>query len=507
MHAALRPYVTAGVALVGSSVIAVTPIAPSQPDIRAASTAVSLAADSIANIPANLLIALANVPYNFLTALGNGNVNLGSQPNSGFSFQPGTQGITLTQPAGNVVGLTANLNYAGNWWVYSPTNVLGTDPGDVSRYQALMNVLVPFPALSVPLGNILTTILASQLPMNAGCTGTGTGSCPNVGAILSTMFNLQHIVDLFSPGGYTFPAVQDPITCSATGQCDIANPNGPALPWSGQNVALDLSAPFTSFYNSLTATPDFSAIHTVTAQMVVDTFVNFAMALNTAFNPFVLGTQCGLCAPFVPNPGGLPVPGPLFPPNATTTTTTTTPGVATLAMETLAAPGGDVPQVADLGTTVDKVVGAGTATSNAAGALDTSLQQLQKKTVVPNPGQGLVTTADNATTEVDATPAADPPKADQTSGPTTGTTTDPSSDLKKDASTGEAKTSGPRHAQPDAVESVQNKINASISKITNGSTGGASATGSGSAGANTDQGGEANSGAKGGEAGSGKHSK
>ena len=482
MHAALRPYVTAGVALVGSSVIAVTPIAPSQPDIRAASMAVSLAADSVANIPANLLIALANVPYNFLTALGNGNVNLGSQPNSGFSFQPGTQGITLTQPAGNVVGLTADLNYAGTWWVYSPTNGLGTDPGDVPRYQALTNVFIPFPALSVPLGNIVTTILASQLPMNVGCTGTGTGACPNVGALLSTMFNLAYIGALFSPGGYTFPTVQDPITCSDTGQCDIADPNGPELPWSGQNVALDLSAPFTSFYNSLTATPDFSAIHTVTAQMVVDTFVNFAMGLNTAFNPFVLGTQCGLCAPFVPNPGGGPVPGPIPPAN------TTTPNVTTLA-----AAGGIVPQGEDPGAMVDKV--ATDAGGNAAGTLDVVSP---KKTAVPSPDQGLVTTADNATTEVDP-PKADPPKPVETSGPTT----DPSSDLKTDDNTGEAKKSGPRHAQPDAVESVQNKINASIPKITNGSTGGANATGSGSAGANTDQGGEA----KGGEAGSGKHTK
>jgi hypothetical protein len=228
--------------------------------------------------------------------------------------------------------------------------------------------------------------------------------------------------------------------------------------------------------------------------MVVDTFVNFVGGLNTAFNPFVLGTQCGACAPFVPNPGGLPVPGPVFPPNATTTTT---PGVATLAMETLAAPVGDVPQVADPGTTVDKVVGAGTATSNAAGALDRSLQQLQKKTVVPNPDQGLVTTADNATAEVDAAPAVDPPPAvDKTPavekpGPTTATTTDPSTDEKKDAAKVDVRQS-PKHALRDAVESVQAKTNASVPKTTNGSTGA------------TTNGAEANSG---GEASAGNHSK
>ena len=56
MHAAMRPYATAGVAMVGASVIAVTPIAPSQPDIRIANPAVSLAAASVANIPANLMV-------------------------------------------------------------------------------------------------------------------------------------------------------------------------------------------------------------------------------------------------------------------------------------------------------------------------------------------------------------------------------------------------------------------------------------------------------------------
>src|SRR5438046_3820427 len=113
MHAALRPYVTAGVALVGASVIAVTPIAPPQPEARTANWDVSLAAaitdtPNLFNISANLFIALANVPYNFLNALGAGDVNLGSEPNSGFSFQPSYDGVRLDQT--EVVGLTSNLN-------------------------------------------------------------------------------------------------------------------------------------------------------------------------------------------------------------------------------------------------------------------------------------------------------------------------------------------------------------------------------------------------------------
>ncbi|MGH3676454.1 MAG: hypothetical protein ACRDU5_12090, partial [Mycobacterium sp.] len=40
MHAALRPYTTAGVALVGASVIAVSPVAPPLPDVQEATTRV-----------------------------------------------------------------------------------------------------------------------------------------------------------------------------------------------------------------------------------------------------------------------------------------------------------------------------------------------------------------------------------------------------------------------------------------------------------------------------------
>ncbi len=48
MHAALRPYLTAGVALVGASVVAVAPISPTPPDIKVESPAIQLAASPFA---------------------------------------------------------------------------------------------------------------------------------------------------------------------------------------------------------------------------------------------------------------------------------------------------------------------------------------------------------------------------------------------------------------------------------------------------------------------------
>src|SRR3954468_1801765 len=61
--ASLRPYMTAGIALVGASAIAVSPVTPSLPGLSVEQPAVSLLAASIANIPLNLAITLANIPY------------------------------------------------------------------------------------------------------------------------------------------------------------------------------------------------------------------------------------------------------------------------------------------------------------------------------------------------------------------------------------------------------------------------------------------------------------
>lgn len=344
MPTTARSYVTAGVALVGASVISATPLITPQPESHQARFGVDLVAavqncaDGAAsplcagmpgqlpiipftpaaddggmfNIPSNLFIALANTPFNFFNALGEGNVELGSDPNGDFSFQPTYEGVTLTQPEGSVVGLGRNLRYTGNWWVYSQTNILGIDPADPSRAQAITNVLVPFPELSVPLGNIIAAIGASQLPMNIGCTGTGPGACDDPIGILSKMFDARHIAALFSPEGYTYPTTRAPITCSEDGQCYVKDADGPEVPWSGQTVKLDATAPFTSFYNSLTKTPDYSSIKPATPELVTGSLVSLGSGLNTDFNPFVLGTQCAICAPFVPNPDNEPIPAPVF---------------------------------------------------------------------------------------------------------------------------------------------------------------------------------------------------
>ncbi|MCG7596441.1 hypothetical protein [Mycobacterium sp. PSTR-4-N] len=366
---------------------------------------------NILNIPANLFIALANAPYNFFNALGEGDVALGSDPNGDFSFQPTYEGVTLTQPEGSVVGLGRNLRYTGNWWVYSQTNILGTDPADPSRYQALTNVLVPFPALSVPLGNMVAAIAASQLPMDVGCTGTGPGACDHPEAILSKMFDFRHVAALFSPDGYTYPETRAGITCSADGQCYVKDENGPEVPWSGETVKLDATAPFTSFYNSLTKTPDFSEIKPLTPQFVAGSLTSLANGINTDFNPFVLGTQCTVCAPFVPNPENKPIPGPVF----------TDPGTSS-ATTTLAA---------------------------------------DQKTATPE-----TTTDEKADTKAETTTDE---KADEKADAPAEAKTPATDEATSDGADSPSTTSGPKHRKPTAtstaIKQVRDSINASVSKV------------------------------------------
>ena len=115
MHAAVRPYITAGAALVGASVIAVTPIAAPPPDIQVANPAMRLAADSIANVPVNLIEAIANIPANEIYALNQWSAALAS---------------------------------GGNWFLKTPTNVWGHDPANAPMLEARLPCVVPFPALS-----------------------------------------------------------------------------------------------------------------------------------------------------------------------------------------------------------------------------------------------------------------------------------------------------------------------------------------------------------------------
>ena len=151
MQAASRPYVMAAAALAATGLVAATPLASRAAQLAAELPVVHMAtqlvdAESLANVPLNLFYDLINIPANELYA---------------------TQFFT------------DNLFMAGPWFVVSPTNLWGVDPGDPTHFMSVTNFLVPFPALSgmdAPetdfsggLGQQLWGFVASELPTSAGC--------------------------------------------------------------------------------------------------------------------------------------------------------------------------------------------------------------------------------------------------------------------------------------------------------------------------------------------------
>ena len=140
----MRPYAMAGVALVGASVIAVTPVAPPPPpEMRVASAEVRLAAaPSLLNVPVNLLIDIINIPHAEIQA----------------------------------IDLFARAQmFSGPWFIVSASNIWGIDPGDPPRFRAVVGMLAPFPALSGlyldqndqrGLGQQVWMLVAAELPVS-----------------------------------------------------------------------------------------------------------------------------------------------------------------------------------------------------------------------------------------------------------------------------------------------------------------------------------------------------
>lgn len=274
MHAPARPYVMASAALAAVGAIAVTPIAPHLPEIRSASPAVSLVdSSSLMNVPLNLFYDFVNIPANELHAI---------------QF------------------FTDNLFMAGPWFVVSPTNLWGVDPGDPTHFMSVTNFLVPFPALSgmnAPetdftggLGQQLWGFMAAELPTSASCDALAcqpelpvspvTGmSGIDFWAWLPEMLQRGTTQDELFPlfanwinvpfndllNGYTFNPSFDgstdpsgavhPFTGWGIMEGGIPGTGpGDAMPWSGLTYTFEPWVPFENFFNSLMAAPPTDGI-------------------------------------------------------------------------------------------------------------------------------------------------------------------------------------------------------------------------------------------------------
>ena len=288
MSAAVRSFLTAGVALVGAGAVTAAGVVPSatqQAETRMVQRAVSLAAvgqscsgyhvdgcdiwapqtytpitvnktGSVFNVPANIVNALISIPRAYLDGLND---------------------------------LSYGLEVTGSWWVYTPTNVLGFDPGDPPKIAALVNLAIPFKALSQPLGEGLTWWGKANLPMSESCTATAGPVCPDLGGLLSQMF-LQPIS--FLTNGWKFPKIFDPVSPLEGSMGNPLPADYPGninreVPWSGAYIQLN---PFDAEYsviNYLTADPKTNRPAPIKFSDITSALKRFAKAVHTDFYPFV----------------------------------------------------------------------------------------------------------------------------------------------------------------------------------------------------------------------------
>lgn len=272
MQAVSRPYVVAAAALAAVGAVAVTPIAARPFELPTRSIETRLVDESIANIPINLFDDIINIPANEIYA---------------------TQFFT------------DNLFMAGPWFVVSPTNLWGVDPGDPTHFMSVMNFLLPFPGLSgmdAPetdfdggLGQQIWGLVATELPTSSGCdaagcapfepespiTGlTGVDFYAWLGEVLDgqekfPLFNTWFTNDnLFSPYFFnpSLDAQTDPsgavtpfdgwssISGLLGGQGIPGTGAGDAMPWSGETFTFQPWVPIENFINSLMDTPSTTGL-------------------------------------------------------------------------------------------------------------------------------------------------------------------------------------------------------------------------------------------------------
>jgi hypothetical protein len=338
MQAAMRPYAIAGAALLGASVIIVKPLAP-QPDPEQGLQQISDAAVRLADADVTLA-DLENIPYNFFASIVNlpyyefaDPISLSSVAGGAIDYTGDTPGVGATpipETSLGDIGLLDNvMNYDGNWWLVDAVNVLGIDPGDPPKIAAFADLLAGNPELGNAVSAQLIPIVEAEVPLEAGCTAATAGGCPDPLEILmgSTQSNGVEVPgyfsvplqDFFSSTGYTFPGTPtdtDPLTNPVPSGEPIppgfppGTPTDPmpvsgneffaTLPWSGETVTLDQNGPADAYWAYLTQSPADNPIEFPTVQDVTTDLSNLATASFNDFNPFVDGTNCLPCAPFVP---------------------------------------------------------------------------------------------------------------------------------------------------------------------------------------------------------------
>ncbi len=273
MQTAVRPYVTAGLAIAVSAGLIAAPAIAADRDARAVTDeivtrAVRLTASSITNIPVNLVEDVLNIPQNYVN------------------------GIDYTGRA---------LLFTGSWWVSNQSNIWGTDTADPPKYKGLANTLIPFPAFSEPFGDLVAAVAAAEIPVHPSC---GPVTCPPIAPFdaegiarvllgLDSFPIIEHFFTQRLGPTYTFGDVESypgpvPDAFGFQGTKTAIDPETGEtiylMPWSGTTANLDPSVPFVSYINHLMDDPQ--GVTFPTSLEVRRAFSTLLAGIVVDFNPF-----------------------------------------------------------------------------------------------------------------------------------------------------------------------------------------------------------------------------
>ncbi|TWS19907.1 hypothetical protein FK529_07090 [Tsukamurella asaccharolytica] len=201
-------------------------------------------AGSVVNIPANIIQGLANIPASHIA------------------------GVDKTSDA---------LELGGNWWLYTPGNVLGYDQADVAKIDGLMALLVPFPAVAQALADPINVTFQANFPMTESCTGA---PAPCADPTYWTAYFKVMPWKLIQ--GVTYGTVLNTVDPSIE------------MPWSNSTQRINLFGVPQAVWESLTKDPEgFKAVPSL--EQAVNAYLRLVTATFNSLNPVVEGTYCLPC--------------------------------------------------------------------------------------------------------------------------------------------------------------------------------------------------------------------
>jgi hypothetical protein len=327
MHAVPLPHAAAGLALIASSVVAVTPVA-SPPDLHhVTSAAVRLAdvstdllggvtsvdaldglgslandiggianvgnlanlAGGLANTPYNVFADIVNIPYYESLALDEYAFALGPAGSVG-----GVPGWIAPGTASSGIDIINGLPYyalggTGSWYMESIGNTWGWDDGNWPQLDALLHFLLPFQPTESLTDQIQTFAQGEFID------GSGVNcefECANVLGYFGGWGDTP-LTKLLS--GYTFPNVlADTIgQNSLTGIINVGPdpPGSDLVIWSGQQATLNPLAPLAALAANLTGSPADNPIMFPNPADLVENVIKLSNEINYLdFNPLVQGS-------------------------------------------------------------------------------------------------------------------------------------------------------------------------------------------------------------------------